>query len=129
MKKIPSNRSFGFIFSILFFILSIYLYIFNNSSYFNFFLIISLIIFLIAIFVPKILSPFNNIWNRFSILLSKIVNPIVLGIIFYLIITPIGIIAKLFGRDILKLRKNNVKSYWTDKEKIKYDKNSFKNQY
>ena len=68
-------------------------------------------------------------WNKLSILLSKIINPIILGIIFFLIITPFGVVAKLFGRDILNLRKKNVKSYWKDKEILKYDKNSFKNQY
>ena len=129
MKKLPSNKSFGFIFSILFLIISLYLYLFINSSYYLFFLIISLFVSLIAIFIPKLLRPFNIMWNKLSILLSKIINPIILGIIFFLIITPFGVIAKLFGRDILNLRKKNVKSYWKDKEKLKYDKNSFKNQY
>ena len=129
MKKITSNRSFGLLFSVIFFIISLYLYVFINSFYFLFFLIISLIIFLISTFMPKILRPFNTMWYKFSVLLSKIVNPIVLGVIFFIIITPIGIMAKLFGRDILKLKKRNVKSYWIDKEKLNYDKDSFKKQY
>ena len=74
----------------------------------------------------KILSPLNKIWFRFGIFLGKFIAPIVMGIIFFLIVTPTGILVNLFKKDLLKLKKNNNKTYWIEKN----DKNnSMKNQF
>ena len=129
-NKFPSNKKFGFLFTLIFIILSGYFYLYKYS---NFLIIISLIIattFLItALIKPIILKPFNVLWFKLSIFLSKIVNPIILGIIFYILITPIAIITKIFGRDILKIKYTNKITYWINKDKIDYDKESFKKQY
>ena len=64
----------------------------------------------------KILSPLNLLWFKFGILLGKIVSPIVMGVIFFLVVTPISIILKIFGKDILNLKFNNNKTYWIEKD-------------
>jgi len=63
-----------------------------------------------------ILSPLNLLWFKFGILLGKIVSPVVMGIIFFLVVTPISIILKIFGKDVLNLKFNNNKTYWIVKD-------------
>ena len=66
----------------------------------------------------KILNPLNNMWFKFGILLGKIISPLVMGVIFFFIVTPISIIMKILGKDILSLKKNNKRSYWIKKSNI-----------
>ena len=63
----------------------------------------------------KILSPLNLLWFKFGLLLGKIVSPFVMGIIFFVVVTPISILLKIFGKDVLNLKFNNNKSYWIEK--------------
>ena len=74
----------------------------------------------------KILTPLNILWIKFGLLLGKIISPIVMGFVFFGVVTPISIIMKLFKKDLLNLNRNNKKSYWLEKEKIK---SSMKNQF
>ena len=74
----------------------------------------------------KILTPFNKLWMRLGALLGIIVSPIVMGVVYFGIITPIGLIMKLFRKDLINLRKNNSKTYWIEKKDIK---SSMKNQF
>ena len=67
----------------------------------------------------SILYPLNKIWFKFGILLGKFVSPIVLGIIFFFVVTPIGILMKVLGKDLLSLKNNNEKSYWIKRSEIK----------
>ncbi len=110
--KLPSNRKFGFFFTIIFVIFSTYFF-FNEiykSAYF--FLIISIIFFIITIFKADLLLPLNKLWMRFGFTLGLIINPIVLGIIFFLIFTPIGLIMRLFKRDELRIKIKKRDSHW-----------------
>ena len=120
-----SNRSFGIVFFIVFFIIAFWTF-FENGEIKNWSIIISIIFLLLAVINSKILSPLNNLWFKFGILLGRFVSPIVMAAIFFIVITPISIIIKLTGKDILKLKKNKKKTYW-----IKRDKsiNSMKNQF
>ena len=77
--------------------------------------LISLMFFILGLFNSKILGPLNQIWFKFGILLGKVVSPIVMGIIFFLVITPISILLKIFGKDVLKLKLNNNETYWIKK--------------
>ena len=67
----------------------------------------------------SILYPLNKIWFKFGILLGKFVSPIVLGIIFFFVVTPIGILMKILGKDLLNLKNNNENSYWIKRSEIK----------
>ena len=127
MKKniLPSNRSFGTVFTIVFLIISFWpLSKGEDIRYWS--LIISLIFFVLAIINSKILTPLNKIWMKFGFLLGKIISPIVMGFIFFFVVTPTGIIMRLLGKDLLNLKKNNQNTYWIKKDN---KNNSMKNQF
>tara|TARA_B100000427_G_scaffold159489_1_gene132509 strand:- start:305 stop:688 length:384 start_codon:yes stop_codon:yes gene_type:complete len=113
--KLPTNRNFGIVFCIVFFIIAIFpLLNQNDIRYWS--LIISIIFLFLAIIKSEILTPLNKIWFKFGILLGKIISPIVMGVIFFFVITPIGIFMRLIGKDILNLKKTKNQSYWNKKE-------------
>ena len=123
--KISSNRSFGIVFFVFFVLIAFYPLI-NNEEIRNWSLIISLIFLVLGLLKSKILSPLNKLWFKFGILLGKIVSPIIMGIIFFLVVTPIGFIMKMLGKDLLNLKFNNNKSYWIKKTE---PKSKMKNQF
>jgi len=112
--KISSNRSFGIVFFIFFLIVSLYP-ILNKDSLRVWSLIISLAFLILALTNSKILTPLNKIWFKIGIILGKIVSPFIMGIIFFLVVTPTGLIMKLFGKDLLNLKYNSKNSYWIKK--------------
>ena len=81
-------------------------------------LILSVIFLVLGIFNSKILNPLNNMWFKFGILLGKIISPLVMGVLYFFIVTPTSLIMKMLGKDILSLKKNNKKSYWIVKSNI-----------
>ena len=113
--KISSNKSFGIVFSIFFLLISIYPLL-NNDPIYYWSLFVSFIFLVLGLMNSKILSPLNLLWFKFGILLGKIVSPVVMGIIFFLVVTPISIILKIFGKDVLNLKFNNNKTYWIVKD-------------
>ena len=113
--KISSNKSFGIVFSIFFLLISVYLLLNNNPIYY-WSLFVSFIFLVLGLMNSKILSPLNLLWFKFGILLGKIVSPVVMGIIFFLVVTPISIILKIFRKDVLNLKFNNNKTYWIVKD-------------
>ena len=123
--KIGSNRSFGAIFSIVFLIIALYPLL-NGNSIKIWSIILSLIFFILGLLNSNILSPLNKIWFKFGIILGGIVSPIIMGLVFFLVVTPTSLILRLFKKDILNLKKNDSMSYWI----IKSDKKSkMKNQF
>ena len=123
--KISSNRSFGIVFFIVFLIISFYPLI-NNNDYRLWSLIISLIFLILGLLNSKFLTPLNKIWFKFGLFLGKIISPIVMGVIFFLVVTPIGILMKFFKKDLLNLKMNNSKTYWIEKTD---PKSKMKNQF
>ena len=113
--KVSSNKSFGIVFSIFFLLISVYLLLNNDPNYY-WSLFVSFIFLVLGLMNSKILSPLNLLWFKFGILLGKIVSPVVMGIIFFLVVTPISIILKIFGKDVLNLKFNNNKTYWIVKD-------------
>ena len=112
--KIGSERSFGIVFSILFFIIALFpLLSGNNIRLWSLF--ISLIFLILGFTNSFLLSPLNKIWFKFGILLGNIISPLVMGAIFFIVINPTSLILKLIKLDILKLKKNNNNSYWIEK--------------
>ena len=120
-----SNRSFGVVFFIVFLITSLYP-ILNHGEIRLWALMISFIFLFLGLINSKFLSPLNNLWFRFGIFLGKIISPIIMGIIFYLVVTPIGLFMRILGKDLLKLKFNNEKSYWIEKND---PKSKMKNQF
>ena len=112
--KISSDRSFGIVFFIVFLLISIYPAI-NDKDIRVWSLIVSSIFLILGLINSNILTPLNKIWFKFGILLGSFVSPIVMGIVFFLVVTPISLLMRLFGKDVLKLKKNNSKSYWIEK--------------
>ena len=125
--NLPSNKSFGIVFFIFFLILSFYFYINNNSfSIILIFLLFSFFFLIFGLLQSKILTPLNKIWFKFGILLGKIISPIIMGIIFFFVVTPISFLMKLLKKDILNLKFNNNTTYWIDKTG---PKSKMKNQF
>ena len=113
--KMSSNKSFGIVFFVFFLILSLYPLL-NKEKLNLLFLIFSITFLILGILNSKILTPLNKVWFKFGIILGKIISPIIMGIIFFLVVTPIGLIMKTLGKDLLKLKYNKKDStYWIEK--------------
>jgi hypothetical protein len=123
--KIGSNKSFGIVFFVVFLLITLYPLL-NNESIRIWSLVISIIFLILGILDSKILSPLNKIWFKFGIFLGKIISPIVMGIIFFLVVTPTGFIMRLLGKDVLNLKYSDHKSYWIEKTG---PKSKMKNQF
>ena len=123
--KIGSNRSFGIVFFVVFLIIATYPLI-NGDELRLWSLIISIIFLFLGLVNSKILNPINKLWFKFGIFLGKIISPLVMGIIFFLVVTPIGLLMRLLNKDLLNLRFNNNSSYWIEKTE---PKSKMKNQF
>ncbi len=111
-----SNRSFGIIFFIVFLLISLWP-ILKGLEIRVWALIISLIFLLLGLINSNFLTPLNKTWIKFGILLGKIIAPLVMGLIFFLIVTPIGLLLRIFGKDVLNLKFSKANSYWLKREK------------
>ena len=116
MKKISSNKSFGILFFIVFVLISIWPVI-QGGSLRIWPIPIALIFLILGLINSKLLNPLNIVWVKFGELLGRIIAPIVMSIIYFLIITPIGLFMRLMGKDFLKIKFSNRQSYWTKREK------------
>ena len=111
-----SNRSFGLLFFIVFLIIG--LWPLKNDLELNYIFIgISIIFLILGLMNSKILTPLNKIWVKFGEFLGRIIAPIVMAIIYFFILTPISLILRIFGKDLLNLKFSKEKSYWTKREK------------
>ena len=123
--KVGSNRSFGIVFFVVFFLIATYpLLIKGDVRLWS--LIISIIFLILGILNSKILSPLNKIWFKFGIFLGKIVSPLVMGLIFFVVVTPIGILMRFLNKDLLNLKFNKNSTYWIEKNG---PKSKMKNQF
>ena len=116
--KISSNKSFGIVFFLFFFIVSIWP-LFKNEDVRIWSLIISIIFLVLGLLNSSVLTPLNKIWFKFGILLGKFVSPIVMGIVFFGIVTPTSLIMRLLGKNLLGLKKSKKDTYWIERSKIK----------
>ena len=123
--KIGSNRSFGIVFFAVFLIIAIYPLI-NSGELRLWSLIISIIFLVLGLVNSKILNTLNKLWFKFGIFLGKLISPFVMGIIFFLVVTPIGLLMRLLNKDLLNLKFNNSHSYWIEKTE---PKSKMKNQF
>ena len=123
--KIGSNKSFGLVFFIFFLIVSFYPLV-NGEDIRKWSLVFSIIFLVLGLTNSKILNPLNKLWFKFGILLGKFISPLIMGMIFFLVVTPIGLIMRAFGKDLLNLKYNKDKSYWIKKSG---PKSKMKNQF
>mgnify|MGYP001499312538 CR=1 FL=1 len=123
--KIGSNRSFGLVFFIFFLIVSFYPLL-NGEDIRKWSLVFSVIFLVLGLTNSKILNPLNKLWFKFGILLGKFISPLIMGMIFFLVVTPIGLIMRAFRKDLLNLKYNKDKSYWIKKSG---PKSKMKNQF
>ena len=123
--KPGTNKGFGIVFFIVFFLISIYPLIYGKKLII-WSLIVSFVFLVLAIFKPGLLAPLNKLWFRFGILLGKVISPLLMGIIFFFMVTPIGFLMKILKKDLLNLKFNRDKSYWIEN---KGPKSKMKNQF
>ena len=123
--KISSNRSFGIVFFIAFLLIALYPLLKGNDLRI-WSLVISFIFLILGLINSKILTPLNRLWFKFGLLLGKFISPLIMGIIFFAVVTPIGIIMRLLKKDLLNLKYNKKETYWIDKSG---PKSKMKNQF
>ena len=123
--KISSNRSFGIVFFALFLLIALYPLTYSGEIRI-WSTIISLIFLFLGLVNSKILTPLNKLWFKFGIFLGKIVSPLVMGVIFFLVVTPIAFLMRLLNKDLLNLKFNNENTYWIKKTG---PKSKMKNQF
>ena len=116
--KIPSNKNFGVVFFVVFLIISLFPLL-NDGNVRAWLVIISIIFLILGLLNSAILSPLNKIWFKFGILLSYLISPIVMGLIFFIVVTPTSLILQIFGKDLLGLKRNNKKTYWIERSDAK----------
>ena len=124
--KISSNRSFGLLFFIVF--LAISLWPLKSQEDLRLWaFILALIFFVLGILNSKFLTPLNKLWMKFGIFLGSIISPFVMGVVFFMVVTPIGLIMRFLGKDLLRIKKSKfVSTYWISREK---QNNTMKRQF
>ena len=117
--RISSNRNFGLVFFFVFLIVSL-LPLLKEEPFRIWSIVIAIIFLILGLMNSKLLTPLNKLWFKFGLFLGSIVSPIIMGIVFFLVITPIGFVMKIMGKDLLNKKKDNdKKSYWINRSKTK----------
>ena len=116
--KISSNKSFGIVFFVIFLLISVYPLIYDeNIRIWS--LIISIIFLFLGIINSRILTPFNHIWFKFGLVLGRFISPLIMGLVFFLVVTPIGLLMRVFKKDLLNLKFDKNDTYWINKQEPK----------
>ena len=126
--KLPSNKKFGYFFSAIFLITAIYFLYTSSKTVGYVMVVIALFFFITTLIKAKLLLPLNKLWMQFGLLLGMIISPIVLGIIFFGLLTPYGVIMRIMGRDELRLKIIKTNSNWKLRS-IKLPQTNFKQQF
>jgi predicted membrane metal-binding protein len=127
--QIGSEKGFGIVFAVVFLIVALWPLPFGGEVRL-WALAVAALLLVIAFAVPRLLSPFNRVWFRFGLLLHKIVNPVIMGLIFFGAVLPTGFLMRLFGKDPLRLGfDREAASYWIDRDPPGPDPSSMRNQF
>ena len=128
--KLPSERRFGALFTLVFAAIGAWgHYKGGSAAASNAWFVAAAVVALVTLAAPRLLAPCNLAWFKLGLLMGKVVSPIVLGIIFFVLLTPVAVIGRLFGRDELRLKRKAVQSYWIERVPPGPDGDSFKNQF
>jgi len=110
-----SNRTFGFVFAAVFAIIGLWPWLFSGQVR-VWSVVVGAAFLVVAWLRPAVLAPLNRAWTRFGLLLHRIVSPIVLGVMFFVVITPMGLVMRALGKDPLRLRYDReARTYWIDR--------------
>ncbi len=124
-----SNRTLGLVFGAVFLLVGLYPWVFGRPVRL-WSLGVAAAFALIALALPSVLGPLNKIWTRFGLLLHKVTSPIVLGIMFFLVVTPTALLMRVLGKDVLKLRRDaGAPTYWVDRQPPGPKPDSLPNQF
>ena len=123
--KLGSNRGFGIVFFIVFALVGVYPLIYSGDLRL-WSILLSLTFLVLGLINSNFLTPLNILWFKFGIFLGKIISPLILGFIFFIVVTPTGILVRFFKKDLLNLKFNSKKSYWIEKTG---PKSKMKNQF
>jgi len=127
--KASSNRAFGWVFVTMFLIIALWPLVFGGTLRW-WSLIVSALVALVTVAAPSLLTVPNRLWLRFGLLLHRIVSPVVLGIMFYLVVMPMGLLMRALGKDFLRLRRNDsAESYWIKRDPPGPEPASMSNQF
>ena len=126
--ELPSNKKFGFFFTLVFALVAVYFFFKDSSIWAYTFILISVILLTISIIKAEALLRLNKLWLRFGLLLGMIIGPIVLGIIFFGLFTPIAFLMRISGRDELRLKFKDKTSHWISRNDF-IQSDSFKQQF
>ena len=127
--ELPTNRVFGFFFAGLFALAGGYLLYQEQGKYGVYSFIMATTLLIVTIAKPHLLLPLNKLWMKLGLLIGKAVNPLILGIIYFGIFTPVGIMMRIFGRDELRLKLKKRRSYWRKRKANDPNSYGFKNQF
>lgn len=129
-NKLPSDRSFGFLCAFVALAVNGYGYYKGWSELqLKIGILTGGALLLISLLIPILFRPFNLIWYWIGQALNKIVSPIVLGVLFFGLLTPFAVVSRLFGRDVLRLKRRDTASYWIDRSASESTSTSFENQF
>ena len=124
-----ANRTFGLIFAAIFTLIALLPILFGGDLR-QWAALLAVAFFIAALLFPKMLAPLNSLWAKFGLLMHKIVNPILMGLIFFVAVLPTGIIMRLLGKDSMQRKFNaDATSYWIDRESGSLSKDSYDNQF
>jgi predicted membrane metal-binding protein len=127
--KAGSDRGFGFVFAGFFALVSALSWWRGHTGW-HWTLPLAALLLVVALVYPRLLAPLNKLWLKFGLLLYKVMNPLVLGLLFFVTITPIGFVMRLFGKDFLRLRLDRgAKSYWIERTPPGPPPQSMRNQF
>ena len=124
-----SDRGFGQVFAGFFAILAV-ISLWRGGTGWHYTLPIAAVFLVLAYTIPRVLAPLNRLWMKFGLLLYKVMNPLVLGLLFFVTIMPIGLVMRAFGKDFLRMRLDpNAKTYWIERTPPGPPPQSMKNQF
>jgi predicted membrane metal-binding protein len=127
---VGSERSFGLVFAAVFAVIGLWPPIMHGASVRLWALGVALAFFGLALLAPKILAPLNRLWFRFGLVLHHVVNPLVMGLIYYGAIVPTGLLVKAAGKDLLRLKREpDAPSYWIAREPPGPERGSMSKQF
>lgn len=127
--KSLSNRAFGLIFAAIFMLIAAFPLL-SGGGFRQWALIAAAAFALPALILPIVLTPLNKLWVKFGLMMHTIINPILMGLVFFIAVVPTGLLVKLFGKDPMRRKfDNSANSYWIERDKDSLTKESFTNQF
>jgi hypothetical protein len=125
----PSNARFGGLFALIFAAVAIYKFWKGQPALGGMAAVVAAAFTMVIIIRPAVLQPLNKLWLTFGLLLGRVVSPLVLAFLFFLVITPVALVGAAFGRDPLRMKRHATVSYWIKRAPVGPAPDSFKHQF